>query len=126
MFTSGELSGLQATHNLHMNDEGQLLFPVESYNDLNEVTLSYSTGSAIACGFDPTAGEKRRGLNFTAVKFDATVRFASTTILDINDLFLLTKRFSGSVPTGTAVLYEVVDVQFGSAGFLVGLKRYQP
>jgi hypothetical protein len=122
MFTSGELSGFRATHSYLMNDECQILDHGVSYNALNEPIDVYTTGSAISCGFDPSGGAFRRGVKFPTREYDAKVRLEYDTVFDEKSLVMVTKRFDIDI---TPIIYEIMDIQFGVAGYNVGLKKWQ-
>lgn len=119
--STGEITSLRDAYELSFNDEGHFLVRGFTYDDLNQPIETYTTGTAISCGYDATGGAKRRFDGMTIQEYPAAVRVASSVSVNATDLFLLTKRFGADV---TPEAFEIMGIDQGYTGKLVGLKHW--
>lgn len=119
LFSTGELAAMQATQNIHMQDEGIVYaYSTASADDFGNPVPTYTAGTATVCGFKPTSGEVQRTGEVGV--FDAKLRLPIDTLINEHDRFLLTKRYGVAI---SSQLYAVFGpAERGPSGLVVNLK----
>lgn len=131
LFSTAELTAMQSTQVIHMQDEGVVYAYSSTVQDGygNPIPTYTASSCATVCGFKPTSHEVQRSGEVGT--FDGKLRLPIDTIIDTHDLFLLTKRYgvaltdtgviSGTTVTGQ--LFEVFGpVERGPSGLVANLK----
>jgi hypothetical protein len=125
MLTSGDLANMQAYDNLLMQDTCIIGAYSSIENEYGEMENVYTDGAEIACGFDPTGGNKMYRQNMTAQVVNATVRLPLGTTVDPKSHIRITKRFGSAVTN--PLVYDVVGYpQEGPSGIVLNLAEVNP
>lgn len=123
-FTAAELTGMRATQVAHMMDTCVPQVYSRSFNAVGEPTVTFTDGSAVACGLDMRPGSERHSQGNTLTEYDATIRLAVTSTLNPKDRVKVTHRFGEAL--GTALVFDVVaPLQLGPSGGRFALKRVE-
>lgn len=93
----GTIELSRMSDSLLMQDECRILSYSPTYDNYNDPTKGYTTGSAVDCIYDPRSASERRTFELTQVSFDASVRLPTDTVVDENDLIRITDRFGSSL-----------------------------
>jgi len=90
--------------------------------DDGQVIESWTDGTAIACGFEPTGGTEQRRADMTVLAYDAKLRVPLGTALTYLDKVRITYRLGTAL--ATALTFQVEgDPQQGPVGKVLLLKR---
>lgn len=109
VLSADELTGMRTTATESMPDTCKILTASETADGYGQMVTTWSTGSAIACGFGWPGrmdGERRRA-NGTILVVAATLRLSLGTAVAVKDKVLITHRL------GTAI---TPNLTFGVAG----------
>lgn len=83
-------------------------------------SVTYSAGSAVACGYKPSSTREVQQGNETVI-IDAQLRLAIGTAIGSRDRVQLTKRYGDSI---TPILFDVTGQPAqGPSGIVVNLRR---
>ena len=115
-----ELTQMRADQANHYNDTCVIQTLSTARDTTGAVLPTYTDGSAISCGFEPTGGTERKAAGGTAVITDATVRLPIGTTVTAKDRVKITKRHGTSI---TALVFGVAgEPQRGPSGLVVELR----
>lgn len=124
-FTSDELADLRTAQTGHMLDTGNMMPVTVTQDSFGQMVETWTTnGADVACGLDMRPGSERHGTDMTVVAYDATVRLAITTSVDLRDRFRVTKRFGETL--SSALIFDIVSpIQRGPSGIRLMLRRVE-
>jgi hypothetical protein len=124
MFTSTELTDMQAEQVNHMMDLAVIQIYSASVDGYGEPVGSWvDSVTTTVCGFDPSGGREMIMPDKTVLKTDAVIRLPIATVIDPKDRIKITKRFNVAI---TNEVYQVVgNVQRGPSGLVVDVQRVQ-
>lgn len=125
IFSSDELSRMETAQEAHMMDTVTRLVWSMAADSLNAQVPTWTTGISIPCGLDMTGGNEQRDGGRIMVQWDARIRLALGTTLDLRDRFRVSKRFGQAVLNGT--VYEIVSpAEEGPSGIVLNLRKVDP
>jgi len=82
-------------------------------------------GSPIRCSFDVRPGSKAFGPDHTLLAYDAGIRMAAGTAIDVHGWVKVVSRYGSAVDDG--IVYEIMGpVQDGPSAIRLLLKRVEP
>jgi len=123
-FSAAELTNMRTTQTGHMMDTCKISVQSASVDSFGQMVETWTDGSEMDCGLDMRPSSERRGANYTATEYDATLRLAITAAITSKDRVSVTKRFGETL--GTALVFEVVSpIQRGPSGIRVLLRRVE-
>ena len=121
-FSSAELTGLRTAHTDHYNDTCQIGTLSESQDTFGYPAPTYSYGSAIECGFDPTGGREREANDKTVLRSDAQLRLPIGTTVSQKDRVKVISRHGATL--SPAETYQVSSIVMrGPSGLLLDLVK---
>lgn len=122
-FSASELANLREMQTAHMMDSCVLQTYSRTFNSYGEPVESWAdAASAVDCGLDMRPGRATLGEDMTTTAYDATIRLAITTSIDMKDRIKITKRFGETL--GTALVFRVEGpIQRGPSGIRLLLRR---
>ena len=125
MLSAADLAFMRTVQIDHMPDTGNVQSVSATQDAFGQMVETWPTNSAdIACGLDMRPGSERHGKDKTVIEYDATVRLAITTSVDLRDKFRVTKRFGETL--STALVFEIISpVQRGPSGIRLLLRRIE-
>jgi len=122
MFTSDELSGFRTAQTDHMMDTCVIQAYSSTQNSYGEEVVTYTDGTALACGLDMRPGNERHSTQYTTTEYDATIRLPIATAPDVRDRIKITKRFGETL--STVLVFEITGpIQRGPSGIRMQLKK---
>ena len=121
MFSTSDLAFMQATQEAHMMDECTIdVYTEGAANELGLPGVSYVSGVAVKCGFEPVKPEDGVGAADVPM-LDAKLRLPVSTSITPHDRVTVTSRFGVAV---TSVTFEVVgEVKRGPSGLWLDLVK---
>lgn len=123
MFNAADLAAMRSTQTGHMQDTCIRQAFSRTYDTFGGSTVSYTDGSAIACGLDMRPGSERHTNDNSITEYDATLRLPITTTVDVRDRIKITHRFGEAI---TNIIYDIAGpVQRGPSGIRLLLKRVE-
>lgn len=115
----GELNRLQATQTNHMMDSCKIMVYTAADDAYNIPQATYTPGSEIWCGFDPSAWEEVQEETETPL-MRPSFRLPFGTAVHAADRVQLTKRFGTTITPET---YEIIGgVERGPSGLVVNVR----
>ena len=125
VFTGDELARMQATQTSAMFDTCVIQAYSAAQDAYGAMIASYTDGSEISVGFDPTGGREGKRTDMTTLPIDATVRLPFGTSVNAKDRIKITKRFGTAL--STALVFDVVGFpQTGPSGIVLDLESVTP
>ena len=113
---------MRADQTSHYNDTCVIQTLSTARDTTGAVIPTYTDGSAISCGFEPTGGTERKAADGTAVITDATVRVPIGTTVTAKDRVKITKRHGTTL--GTALVFGLAsEPQRGPSGLVIELRK---
>jgi len=123
MFTAGDLANMQAAQTAAMQDTCVIQSYARTLDSYGSPAVTYTDGSAIACGVEMTSGRENRRTDLTAERIDATIRLPIATSIKATDRIKVTHRYG----VAAAQVYEVVgEVRRGPSGLRVDVLAVNP
>ena len=125
-FTADELTRMQSAQVAAMQDTCVVqAYSSSSVDTYGAPVVTYTDGSAIACGLNMTGGKEAWRTNMTTTHIDATIRLPIATSLKSTDRIKVTHRFGAAL--GTALVFEIVGaIRRGPSGLQVDLLAVAP
>lgn len=118
----GELTAFTNVFEAHLNDTCQILTLSTTLDDLQQPIKGYATGTAIDCGFDPTGGVKNKFSSMYQLEVDAVIRLGLSNVFDETSKLLITERAGIDI---TPEAFEIMKIERGFSGYVVGGKRWK-
>lgn len=120
-FTATELAAMQAHQAAHMMDTCTVDAWSAGTNAYNLPSPTWTSGAAIACGYEVMQPDEAMATTTDAPVFDARLRLPITTAIDPRDRITITKRHGAAI---VPIVHEVVgDVERGPSGLVVKLRK---
>jgi hypothetical protein len=91
-----------------------------SQDAVGAAAISYTDGSAMACGFNAQGGREVARADLTTAVSDATVRLPFDTVVDLRSRVKITKRHGATLTT--ALVFEILSQRRGAANVELELK----
>lgn len=119
-FTPTELARMQGTQVSAMQDACIVLAYSATPDRYGNPQPTYTAGSEIVCGFDPTTDDEVQDSGQVVIA-DASIRLPLGTAIDSRDRIRVTKRFGVAV---TPLDFEVIGMpQRGPSGLVVLVRK---
>lgn len=125
IFSTSELSELQATQQMHMQDSCKILKPIgETTDSFGQVVIIYQESAEMFCGLMEDTGKEKRSAVITEDQ-DGELRLPIGTDVGQHYQVKVTKRFG--VALSPNKMFEVTGVYHrGPSGLVVGIKQILP
>lgn len=117
-FTSDELSRLQSTQTEAMQDTAAIGVYSMTRDAYGAEIASYTYGSDLFCGYDPTGGLETRRATMTPLKVSATVRLPIGTTISRRDRIKIKKRFGVAI-SPEIILSIISEPERGPSGLVI-------
>lgn len=120
-FTATELAAMQAHQAAHMMDTCTVDAWSAADNAYNLPNVTWTSGAAMACGYEVMQPDEAMATTTDAPVFDARLRLPIDAVVDPKDRITITKRHGVAV---TPIVHEVVgDAERGPSGLVVKLRK---
>jgi hypothetical protein len=123
-FPTGDLARMRQAQDLHMHDQCHVQACVLAADTDGFMANTYpADGPAISCGLDMRPGAERRGVDYTTVEYDATIRLPITVTIDPKDRIKVDKRYGEDI---TPLVFGIVGpIQRGPSAIRLLLRRIE-
>ena len=124
MLTAAELADMTATAEESMMDTCVIQVSSATVNGIGEEDITYTDGSAIACGvrFQSDQRLERETINGVAYEIDATVRLPKDTTIGTRDRIKVTKRYGATL--AAPWVFEVIgEAQLGPTALVTRCRQ---
>jgi len=124
MLTAAELADMTATAEESMMDTCVIQGYSATVNGIGEEAITYTDGSAIACGvrFQSDQRLERETIDGVAYEIDATVRLPKDTTIDTRDRIKVTKLYGATL--ASPWVFEVIgEAQLGPTALVVRCRQ---
>jgi len=115
---------MEEAQEAHMMDTAVPQVYSRTFNAVGEPVVTFTVGTAFACGLDMRPGSERQAPGNTLTDYDATVRVSWDNTLNTKDRISVTHRFG--VALSAALVFDVVaPLQQGPSGSRFALRRIE-
>ena len=121
-FSTAELAALRDAHTAHYNDSCQIGVLTSTQDSTGYPAPTWTYGSTISCGFDPSGGREREGADKTVLRSDATLRLPIGTSVNQKDRVKIISRHGSTL--SPAETYQVSSLTMrGPSGLVLDLVK---
>ncbi len=123
-FSAAELTAMRTATTDHLMDTYVPQVYSRAFDAFGQEVVTFTDGTAAACGLDMRPGSERHGSANTLTEYDATIRVAVGSTLNTKDRVKVTKRFGETL--GAALVFDIVaPLRLGPSGCQFALKRVE-